>query len=219
MRAPAARAPVELYERALQEDGRLFVRGEDGRARPVPIGRWLGPLTAADRRLLERAVGPVLDVGCGPGRHVGALARRGVMALGVEIAPMAVERARNRGAQALLGSVFDPIPGAGSWRTALLLDGNIGIGGRPTALLQRLAALLCPGGTVLCELSPPGSPTAAELIALEDASGARSSWFPWAHVGVDGITDIALAVPLVLRAVWRDRERWFAELRREPAAR
>ena len=39
------------------------------------------------------------------------------------------------GGPALRRSVFDPLPGEGRWGTALLLDGNIGIGGDPRALL------------------------------------------------------------------------------------
>ena len=64
----------------------------------LPLARWLGPAGAVDERVLERARGPVLDVGCGPGRHVHALARRGVLALGVDVSPVAVRLARARGA-------------------------------------------------------------------------------------------------------------------------
>ena len=58
---------------------------------------------AADEAVLDRAQAPVLDVGCGPGRHVLALARRGHLALGVDIAPgrrarrPAARRAGDRG--------------------------------------------------------------------------------------------------------------------------
>ena len=75
--------------------------------------------------------GPVLDVGCGPGRLVLGLAQRGTVALGVDPAPAAVALARSRGAPVLQRSVFDPLPGQGRWRTVLLADGNIGIGGDP----------------------------------------------------------------------------------------
>ena len=108
------------------------------------LQRWLGPLTAADTAVLDRTRGPVLDVGCGPGRHVLALARRGRLALGVDVAPAAVRVARLRGAPAIEACVFERIPGAGTWGSALLLDGNIGIGGAPVALLARLRELLRP---------------------------------------------------------------------------
>jgi len=216
-RTAAAGDPLDLLGRALERQT-LFVRGEDLRRRPLPVERWLGPLEPADARVLDRARGPVLDVGCGPGRHVLELARRGVLALGVDIAPAAVRHAVDRGATAMLGSVFDPVPAAEHWRTALLLDGNIGIGGKPVALLRRLRQLLCHDGTVICELEPPGATTRCELVALEDAHGQRSSWFAWAHVGVDGIAPIAARARLEAREVWRDDERWFASLATDGAS-
>jgi hypothetical protein len=69
---------------------------------------------------------------------------------------------RDRGARALLGSVFGPIPWSGRWQAALLLDGNIGIGGRPIALLKRVRELLSSTGIVICELKPPEAPTTCE---------------------------------------------------------
>jgi len=167
-------SPAELYAAALGRST-LYVRAEDGTRRDLPLEQWLGPLRGADATVLGRAIGPVLDVGCGPGRHVLALARRGILALGVDVTPAAVCYARARGAAVVLGSVFAPVPGVGHWRTALLLDGNIGIGGRPVALLRRIGDLLRGDGQVLCELDPPGAPTRSELIALEDGDGARLS--------------------------------------------
>jgi SAM-dependent methyltransferase len=208
------RAPAELYALGLDR-GELFVRRGDGARRSVPIGRWLGAPTAADRCVLDRAVGPVLDVGCGPGRHLLALTRRGVPALGVDIAAAAVRRARGRGARAVLASVFDPLPGTGGWRTVLLLDGNVGIGGRPVALLTRLRSLLATGGVILCEVDPPGSETGDELIALEDSAGRRSVWFAWARVSIDGLPSLARDAGLHVRATWHEDGRWFAALSAE----
>ena len=45
-----------------------------------------------------------------------------------------------RGVTGPARDVFDPLPGEGRWETALLADGNIGIGGDPVALLRRLRA-------------------------------------------------------------------------------
>jgi SAM-dependent methyltransferase len=203
----------ELYERALRGEA-LFLRDEDGIRRPLPVERWLGEPGPADHRVLERARGPVLDIGCGPGRHVRALAHRGVAALGVDVAPTAVRHARDRGAATLLGSVFDPVPGAGHWRTALLLDGNIGIGGRPVRLMRRVGDLLHPSGSAICEVEPPGQATTCELVALEDAGGVRSGWFAWARVGVGGLSEVAASAGMMVRETWQDDGRWFALLER-----
>jgi SAM-dependent methyltransferase len=191
----------------------LVMRDEDGVARPLPLDVWLGAAGAVDERVLDRARGPVLDVGCGPGRHVHALARRGVLAVGIDVSPSAVALARRRGATVLEASIFDRIPGAGRWRTALLLDGNVGIGGCPDALLSRLAALLARGGTVLAELDPPGTGVVRGRVRIEDGATV-GEWFAWAWVGANAVDGPARAAGLRVAARWRDGGRWFAELER-----
>jgi SAM-dependent methyltransferase len=186
------------------------LRAPDG-VLPARAHRWLGPPTVEDDAVLTRATPPVLDVGCGPGRHV--LAERGVVALGIDITPAAVELARRRGAPVLARSVFDRVPGVGRWACALLLDGNLGIGGKPSALLERVASLLAPGGTVLVEVDPPGTPTRAE-IARFDIGGVEGPWFPWTSIGADEVSAPAASAGLVVEDVWRAGDRWFGALRR-----
>jgi SAM-dependent methyltransferase len=191
--------------------GRL--RRADGRVEPLPLARWLGPVDDADAELLERVVGSVLDIGCGPGRHVAALQRAGHLCLGIDLSPVAVEITRGRGAEAFRGSVFDAVPDAGSWDTALLLDGNIGIGGEPAALLERARELLAPGGAVLAELDPPGARTGETRVRLE-APGVVSEWLPWAHVSVDTVAEVAAEAGLAPDWTMCSGERWFTALRR-----
>jgi len=204
-------SPAELFAAALDR-GPLYLRAEDRSRRELPLEQWLGPLGRADAGVLDRAVGPVLDVGCGPGRHVLALALRGVLAVGVDVTPAAVRYARARGAPVFRGSVFAAVPGVGHWRTALLLDGNIGIGGRPVELLLRLRQLLQDNGRVVCELDPPGSPTRSELVALEDVEGVRSVWFAWARVSVGGVDRTAARAGMEVDELWQQDGRWFATL-------
>jgi SAM-dependent methyltransferase len=203
---------AEVYAMALEGDMHaLRVRCRDGAVAPLALGRWLGPLAPADVEVLERARAPVLDVGCGPGRHVLALARRGRLALGVDITPAAVRLARRRGAPVIEASVFDRIPGAGTWGSALLLDGNIGIGGDPDGLLTRLHELLAPGGEVLVELDAPGIGELREHVRL--AAGIHlSRWFQWARVGVDAIARPAHAAGFAVAERWETEKRWFGRL-------
>jgi SAM-dependent methyltransferase len=189
------------------------VRIADGRATALPLRRWLAPVDAADRAVLAHASAPVLDIGCGPGRHLAALAAAGREALGLDLSPVAVRLARARGAEAILRSVFADVPRAGSWATALLLDGNIGIGGAPEALLARARALVAPGGAVLVETGPPSAPTRRMRVRLETRA-AFSPWFGWATVGAAGLEPLARAAGLEPRARIEAGGRWFARLER-----
>jgi SAM-dependent methyltransferase len=155
----------------------------------------------------------VLDLGCGPGRHLAALREAGKDGLGVDLSPVAVRLARRRGAAAIHGNVFGAVPGAGGYRTALLLDGNVGIGGEPEVLLRRTRELLAPGGAALVELDPPGHPTFTTRIRIE-AHGVVSEWFAWARVGVDGIGPLAARCGLEHAGQLTVDGRWIAVLRR-----
>jgi SAM-dependent methyltransferase len=213
------REALTLYGRALSGavdtsgPAGPLVRFEDGLSVPFPVGRYAGPPDLLDHELLDGVQGPVLDVGCGPGRHLRALRDRGVAAMGIDLSPVAVALARRGGARALVGDVFDAeVPGAGAWRTALLLDGNIGIGGEPVRLLRRLRAVLDLEGVVLVELAPPGSATRAARARIELA-GERSGWFAWARVDADEIDSVAGAAMMTVEMDWACGERWFARLR------
>jgi SAM-dependent methyltransferase len=208
--------PLRLYADCLRrggEPGRELARFSDGSFVPLRVDRYLGPADATDERLLTDVRGPVLDVGCGPGRHLHALAARGVFALGVDLSPVAVDLARGGGARAIVASIFDELPGSGTWRSALLLDGNIGIGGAPARLLARIGTLLSDDGEVLVELDPHETATATMRARIETAQRA-SSWFPWARVSAAGVVPIALAGGFEASEPWSLGDRWFARLRR-----
>jgi len=192
---------------------RARVRSWDGTLAPLPLDRWVAPADAADAALLELAQPAVLDLGCGPGRHLAALRAAGKRGLGVDLSPVAVRLARRRGAAAIPGDVFGAVPFAGRWRTALLLDGNVGIGGAPETLLRRVRELLAPGGVALVEVEPPGAPTLRTRVRIE-AGGEVSEWFRWARVGVDGIEPLADRAGLALDDVLEEGGRWVAQLLR-----
>jgi SAM-dependent methyltransferase len=188
------------------------LRGEDGTIIELDVGSWSAEADAVEQRLLSTVRGPVLDIGCGPGRLVVALAERGVPALGVDASPAAVHQAVERRAAALVRSVFDPLPGTGRWATALLMDGNVGIGGDPERLLSRTAELLHPGGRAVVETAPPGVGTRCFQARVERGDEV-SGWFPWATVGADAVAELASSAGLEVADLTVDDGRWFAELR------
>lgn len=208
---PAGLPPLALYAAGLAGQTPLRARLDDGRRLRLDVERWLGGTDAADESVLDRATGPVLDVGCGPGRLVVGAAGRGMPAVGLDVSPDAVALARRRGARVIEACVFADAPGAGAWRTILLLDGNIGIGGDPVALLRQVRGLLAPGGRVLVEVEPSGVRCGRVNVRLETGA-QQSSWFAWARLGADDVVEVATAAAFVVAETWEVSGRCFARL-------
>lgn len=177
----------------------------------LPTWRWGKEPDSADEELLARCHGATVDIGCGPGRMTEALLGRGIAALGIDIAPEAVELARARGGVALQRDVFSALPGEGRWDTALLADGNIGIGGDPLRLLRRTTDLLGRHGRIVVELSPPGGWVRTHQIRLE-VRDRRTPRFNWAVVPADCIAWLSPAAALQVVDVIEHQGRWVAEL-------
>src|ERR1700758_210936 len=101
-----------LYDRALGGE-RCWIRHEDGQVRPLPAHRWLGARNgggsgdavddAFDDAVTRMCAGPTIELGCGPGRLVARLIRRGVPALGIDRSATAIRLAGRGGAPGLLG--------------------------------------------------------------------------------------------------------------------
>ena len=207
------------YDRALR-DGTTVLELRDVRAparpRPVAVARFLGPADVVDERVLTRARGPLLDVGCGPGRMVAAALRRGLPSLGIDVSATAVELARAADLPALHSSVFDPLPSGHRFATVLLLDGNVGIGGSPARLLARCTALLEHGGNLVAEVDSDPAADHAFAGVLHQDDGRCSEPFPWADVGQQSLARYGRQVGLTVVDMWSDVGRNFVELERGP---
>ncbi|MFF2850178.1 class I SAM-dependent methyltransferase [Streptomyces sp. NPDC058001] len=199
--------------------GPLYLRRGDGWLLPLDVERWCAVADAADLSALRHCEGAVLDIGCGPGRLVAALAARGHRALGVDVSAEAVAHTVRVGGQALRRSVFEPLPGEGRWDTALLIDGNIGIGGDPPALLERVTQLLVPGGLLLAETAPVDIDERVS-VRIDDGLGrvAPDGTFPWARIGTRALLRHARRTGWRPIAQWSAGDRPFVALRRRTDA-
>ncbi len=203
------------YESALRDGGTLDLLTDAGTLLPLAVQRYLADADPADETVLGRCRGPVLDVGCGPGRIVGALAERGIACLGVDIAELAVELTQQRGGAALSRDVFQRVPGEGRWPTVLVLDGNIGIGGSVDALLARLTSLLAATGRLVVEASTAtaGVDEVHQVRFVQDGRPAGPQ-FDWAIVSVDALLARAARCGLAVRDQWSVAGRDFVEFDR-----
>lgn len=121
-----------------------------------------------------------------------ALQSRGIQALGVDSDPEVLAHAAARGAVVVKADVFGALPGEGTWATALLLDGSVGIGADPERLLGRVRSLVAADGCALVELDPPGTGLRTDRFRIEGPRRA-SDWFSWSTVSVGAVHTIARA--------------------------
>ncbi|MDQ1034145.1 SAM-dependent methyltransferase [Streptomyces sp. V3I8] len=221
--APPAAHPAwssaDPYTRALRTGrGPLFLRRADGWLLPLEVERWCARADAVDLDILGRCEGSVLDVGCGPGRLVAELAGQGRRVLGIDVSAAAVTRTTRLGGPALHRSVFEPLPAEGRWNTVLLVDGNVGIGGDPRALLARTGQLLAPGGLLIAE-AVSSDVDERVRVHITDAHGSPGTPFPWARVGTRALLRYAARADWTVVDQWTSGGRSFVSLRTRSSRR
>jgi SAM-dependent methyltransferase len=203
-----------LYDEALTGE-RCWIRYDDGSIEGLPVHSWLPGGRrldkAFDEAVLDLCKGPTIDLGCGPGRFVAHLTKRGIPALGVDQSQTAVEMARRSGAPALRRDVFERLPGMGRWGTVLLADGNVGLGGNPARVLRRAGELMRVGGHCVAEFDPAISGVQSRWVRLESTTTV-GPWFKWASVGIDCAKHLAKEVGLAVKSVTPVGERVLASL-------
>lgn len=184
--------PSSAYDAAFSGKAAVVV-GDNGQHAPFAVGQWSSAPDVVDHELfIDPCDAATIDVGCGPGRLVGEIARRNVPALGIDVSSEAVRQTLDRGAFALHGDIFLTVPDEGKWKYALLADGNLGIGGDPSRLLSRLRDVLAPDGVVIAEVAEHGAGLVREPRQLL-VDGRLSVPFEWAVVGLDAIEAVAAA--------------------------
>jgi SAM-dependent methyltransferase len=190
----------------------LYLQEVGRESAPMDVTRWSNAADRVDLLLLASVAGPLLDIGCGPGRMVHAALELGLEVLGVDVSPTAVEIARSNGLPVFEGSIFDRMPREGEWQTVLLVDENIGIGGDVEKLIERCGALLAPTGELVVELHPDADRDRRYTGRLVAPDGGVSESFPWAEIGLTRMIERASRVGFELRQAWSADDRSFCRL-------
>jgi glycosyltransferase A (GT-A) superfamily protein (DUF2064 family)/SAM-dependent methyltransferase len=179
---------------------------------PLEATRWSGRADDVDQLVVSRCRGPVLDLGCGPGRMVQALVESGVPALGVDVSAIAVEVARSRGGLAIQARLAERLPAEGHWGTVLLMDGNIGIDGDVAALLQRCRTLLMPGGSIIVEVDTRPTWHQTRRVRLTADRVGYSAELTWTRTGAEAVRRLAVPLDLLVVEEWTAGARAFLSL-------
>jgi SAM-dependent methyltransferase len=140
----AGRRVVEVVER---DDGCVFTAEPDYYL--APFRSWW----SQERRAMRFVRGRVLDLGCGAGRVGLHLQSRGHEVVGIDVSPLAVEIARQRGlADVRLGTLDSAVNVDERFDTILLLGNNLGVlAGEQQGrrLLRKLARTATDRGRIL----------------------------------------------------------------------
>ena len=166
--------------------------------------------------------GPVLDIGCATGRHLEWLGRAGVAAEGIDLNPAAIALGRLYGC-AVQQADFWAFRAPHRYRWLLALGNNPGIAGRLSdfpKFLDRLAALLLPGGEVLLSsvdwrhsgARPASNRYPGEMRLRHHYAGRCGAWFDWLYLSPDTLAAYAREAGFTCRVVHRFGEVYVAVL-------
>ncbi|QWF85985.1 hypothetical protein HUW46_09466 [Amycolatopsis sp. CA-230715] len=228
--------------RSAQRPGALSVEIENSTLplMPQPLEWWKrepGANEPADIGVLDWVRdGYVIDAGCGTGRHLEILARRGVTGYGIEVAEAAVSLANAAGIPCVREDVFSHVPPRPA-DTVLAVGGNGGMAGTVEelpAFLHRLSSWLTESGRIVLTSTdwrrfpagklhgsaiPPGSYPGNKRMRFRLADQA-GPWFPWVFVDADTLERSCQAIGLrvVERKEWLGGAIYGAVLDRSPSA-
>ena len=210
----------------IEEDlwGRILKDYYAGKGKPVAIrrddgfaeeGSWpasyFSPPPAEEQTLLQHLRGRVLDVGCGPGRHLLWLQEQGREAVGLDHSGGAVAIAQARGCRrlTLMKAVALGFPDQ-SFDNVLLMGNNLGLAGTLESTVQffgELHRIVTPGGFLLGVARDPlitdrpldrayqqekrnqGRPRGEVLLRFE-YDGRVGEWFPWLRLERDRLPSL-----------------------------
>jgi SAM-dependent methyltransferase len=131
-----------------------------------------------EKKALEKhAHGRVVDIGCSAGRHALYLQRNGLDVLGVDVSPLAIAVAKDRGLEhAEVLSIDELSADLGLFDTILMLGNNFGLFGsaaKARRLLGRFKKLTRPGATLIAESRNVYQTGDPDHLAYQAANRAR----------------------------------------------
>jgi SAM-dependent methyltransferase len=191
-----------------------WLRVAPGRRLSHDLAAYFAPVTVHERALLDLVEGPVLDVGCGPARHARLLQARGLRAIGLDRSLLALGLARSLGLRHWLHADVrsGSLPAV---RTALLLDGNLGLAGTPEGaveLLHRLAMACGPGGQLLVGGRAPRHRWLRQLIVRDEYRDLVGPWGRWLQASLPAVVELAHPAGWRLRHTVTAGARYWAAL-------
>lgn len=173
MAKSSAKAPpgssFELYARAMLDHwlGKKAVvefERDDGYRSGSKIDSYFAPPSKwprMEQEAMRLVRGRVLDLGCGPGRHVLYLQKKGVDVVGVDASPTQVALARIRGVQHVYQATVRRLPqGLGTFNSVLMMGNNLGIAGdvpRVRRFLRDLREITRKGARLIGHSRIPGT--------------------------------------------------------------
>ncbi len=147
----AGRASSEIIER---DDG--FISLSEG---PSLYFCTYPAWPECEQRAMAYVRGRVLDIGCGPGRHLAYLQEHGFAATGIDVSPGAIDVCRQRGLHDVrVMSVTQVTRRLGLFDTVLMMGNNFGVVGnrlRARWLFRRFKGVTSPQGRILAESRDP----------------------------------------------------------------
>ncbi|REF37937.1 class I SAM-dependent methyltransferase [Thermasporomyces composti] len=189
---------------------------------------------ALDRLACQRAVGHVLDVGCGAGRHSLHLQAEGREVTAIDVSPGACQVARARGVRRVHQVRLEDVTSLGERFDTFLLLGNnlalLGSPGRAQAALAALAAVAAPDARILGRNRDPyvtEDPLHTAYHACNRAHGRLGGqtrircrvgrladrWLDYLFCSQDELVDLLTTSPWQLAALDSDGPDYLAELR------
>lgn len=166
---PLGRAMLD-YARDEYDDDCVYRDGDEVRDAAIAAFYFLPESEWSDRERadLDSLSGPVLDLGCGAGRHALTLQERGVDVLATDVSPHAVQAASERGVtHAVQMDMFDLRLPADHFRSVLALGTQVTVAGslaRLRAFFPELARVTTDDARVLLDGYDPTDPTCSDLL-------------------------------------------------------